>query len=213
MSDHSTVISSEEARFNETHITSSDTSCNLCSSSLDCNTSELDPFYNHETLKPTYFVPKEFYVLNGKGESRQNRLFIGQRGFFKSVSASYKSRQNLHAHIKREHFGTFKKFDELCSNNDKRKQNQPDGNATFPGITTASENKTLAVNIIDQELTALCTSNGVKKPKLSQKDFDLGIAQYIAEIVLPYNHIEAVGFKNFMAGCFKFESLNLSKIF
>ena len=42
----------------------------------------------------------------------------------KVVSASYKSRQNLRAHIKSKHFGALKGFDEQCSKNDKRESDQ-----------------------------------------------------------------------------------------
>ena len=148
------------------------------------------------SFQPTYFVPKQFYILKEKGESKGNWIFSCQRCVNKNISASYKSRQNLRAHIKSRLIGALKSFDEICNKNDKRKQKWSSSDASSADPNAGSE--TLPSNPINVQLKASRISSGLNRSKLSQKDFDLAVSQYIAESVLPFHHVESAGFKNFM---------------
>ena len=137
---------------------------------------------------PTYFVPPSFFKLCGqsKGEGCKSWLFrcLKCPGIRKPLSANYKSRYNLKLHIKTVHPILLKQYDDECQANDKRKS-----------IKQTGEN---SAQVGDKKLLQPNINDFLGHKKLTQKDLDTHISNYLMSCVLPFNHVESSGFETFV---------------
>lgn len=137
-------------------------------------------------LKPTYFVPNSFFVLVKQGEVRGNWMYKCAKCVNKTISASHKSRVNLVNHVKSKHNGSLKEFESLLDSNDRRRK-RPAG-VTDVDSESQSQQPKLA-NFL----------NRPTQSKLTQKDLDKLIINYIAQSVMPIHHVESEAFRGFVA--------------
>lgn len=108
-----------------------------------------------EGKRPTYYVPPDFFELQRQRPSTKASgawLFVCKKcPGSKTVSASYKSRFNLKAHVEKRHSSVLKKFQELCALNDKRKgskveeSEQPQSKGQMASSSSSSVSKLQAI--------------------------------------------------------------------
>lgn len=151
---------------------------------------------SHEMPTPTvmFSVPSEIFELDGAGVVPGNFKFkckLCSVGGLKTISANAKSRVNLRNHVKTKHAGHLKKFDDWCTLHDHRRgSKRPHASTSHDVLGTSSTSKPATI-------TEFFHQGQVKK--LTQSKLDEIILHYIAESVLPFNHVESDAFQKFVS--------------
>ena len=141
---------------------------------------------------PTYFVPYRFFKPGGKSKSASSSwLFICQLCPGKlEISTNVKSRINLRKHISRKHAQLLVKFDQECKSHDKSTGHGQECQILSTGW--------LATAVTIESGTRSTIKEWFGARKLTQKQLDIAVMKYLATSVLPFNHVEHDGFKDFV---------------
>lgn len=132
---------------------------------------------------PTFDVPEEFFILKGPCKAENNFLYVCQKcpkGV--EISCNVKSRQNLKTHVKSKHGkSNYERFLSLLSDKRQKKPEKDDD-----------------IAVVTQEPKQVTLSTMWGRGKLTQKDLDKAIVQYLMNAVLPFNHVESQAFREFV---------------